>query len=412
MKAYFVSLGCPKNLTDTEVLMGKLAASGYEITTNPAEADTIVVNTCAFLKTARDEALKTIKEMANWKKKGKCKQLLIAGCLPKYLDHLSPSGRGAWGEGVDGTIDSIGLFNYCTPRIKATSPWYAYVKIAEGCDNRCSYCLIPSIRGKLQVREVDDIISEVKGLAARGVKEMIFIAQDTTAHPNLPEILERSAKIKGIAWIRLMYAHPTHLSDKVLEVMANEDKIVKYLDLPIQHSSDKILRSMNRPHFSGERLENLIHNIRRKIPQIALRTTVIVGFPGENEADFRELLDFIGRVRFERLGAFAYQKEKGTPASKLREQVSGPIKVKRVKQLMRLGARLSRELGEKMIGQTLAVLIEGSQAGGYYVGRSYMDAPGIDGNVLVRSNKSLSPGEIIKARITKARTYDLIGSLT
>jgi len=406
MKVYFVSLGCPKNLTDTEVLMGKLVAAGYEITTKPAQADMIIVNTCAFLKTARDESIQTIKEMAQWKKRGKCKQLFIAGCLPNHLNSSFRIPHSALG--VDGAIDSIGLFNYCTPRVKATPPWYAYVKIAEGCNNYCSYCLIPSIRGKLKFRKAADIINEVKGLAKRGVKEIIYIAQDTTAHPALAQLLSKTAKIKDIHWIRLMYAHPLHLTDPVLKVIAKEPKIVKYLDLPIQHASDKILRSMNR-RYTRHFLEALITKIRRQIPQIALRTTVIAGFPGEGETEFRELLDFIRWAKFDRLGCFAYQREAGTPAGKMRGQVSAKVKIKRVQQAMRVQARVARELNNKLIGQTLEILIE-KAAGGVYIGRSYMDAPEIDGRVLVNSKKSLSPGEFVKVRIKKARAYDLFGS--
>ncbi len=401
MKVYIVSLGCPKNLTDTEVLMGKLAAAGYKITTRPSEAEMIIVNTCAFLKTAREEALETIKEMARWKKKGKCKKLYIAGCLPKYL-HLSfdtcperNRGIGHWSLSryIDGVIDSISLFNYCTPRIKATPPWYAYVKIAEGCNNHCSYCLIPKIRGRLRQRKVSDIIKEVKILAKRGVKEVIFIAQDSTAHPRLAEILKGAAGIHGIRWIRLMYAHPAHLTEKVLDVMAGERKIVKYLDLPIQHACDKILRLMNR-RYTRRDLENLIVKIRRR--KIALRTAVIVGFPGEGGAEFEELLDFVRRAKFERLGCFAYQREKGTPAYKMRGQVPDKIKIERFQKLMRVQSRVSKM---NMVGKVMEVLVERGSAG-RYVGRSCMDAPEIDGSVVIRSRKSIQPGEIVRVRVT------------
>jgi len=408
MKVYIVSLGCPKNLTDTEVLMGKLANSGYEITTSPSEAKVIIVNTCAFLKTAREEAIKVIQEMTKWKKKGKCKKLYIAGCLPRWMvrnREVSPPSQVS--ELVDGEIDSIGLFNCCVPRIKATPPWYAYVKIAEGCNNRCTYCLIPSIRGRLRQRKVPDIIKEVKGLAERGVKEIIYVAQDTTAHPNLANLLFKTTKIRGIRWIRLMYAHPAHLSDKVINVIARERKIVKYLDLPIQHVCDKILERMNR-RYTRQDLENLILKIRRR--KIALRTSVIVGSPGEGEAEFQELLKFLRKVKFEKLGVFTYQKEEGTPASKMRGQVSEKVKTERLRKLMRVQARISRELNNKLIGKTLDIIIERAIHGGF-LGRSYMDAPDIDGSVSVKA-KSTKPGEIIKAHITGGKTYDLIGCKT
>lgn len=416
MKAYFVSLGCPKNLTDTEVLMGKLVASGYELTTKPSEAEMIIVNTCAFLKTAREEAVEVIREMARWKKKGKCKKLYIAGCLPKWMIRqpsppllpLSLRERGMGGEGIDGFIDSIGLFNCYTPRIKATPPWYAYVKIAEGCNNCCSYCLVPKIRGRLRQRKVSDILKEVKSLALKGVKEIIFIAQDTTAHPHLAEILKRTAKIRSIKWIRLMYTHPAHLTDKIIEIIAKEKKILKYLDLPIQHACDKILKEMKR-RYTRQDLKNLITKIRRR--KIALRTSVIVGFPGEGEAEFEELLEFIKEVKFERLGVFTYSREEGTPASKLRGQVSEKVKTERFHKLMQAQARISRELNKKLIGKTLNVMIEKAGRGGF-IGRSYLDAPDVDGSVLVEPHKSIKPGEIVKVRITDARTYDLIGQVT
>jgi ribosomal protein S12 methylthiotransferase len=378
--------------------MGKLAAAGYKITTKPSQAEMIIVNTCAFLKTAREEAIATIKEMARWKKKGKCKKLYIAGCLPKLgnRDACPERNRGVQSQVsrlIDGEIDSIGLFNYCTPRIKATPPWYAYVKIAEGCNNYCSYCLIPTIRGRLRQRKVSDILGEVKLLAKRGVKEIIFIAQDTTAHPRLAEILKRTARITGIRWIRLMYAHPAHLTEKVLNVMAGEKKIVKYLDLPIQHACDRILRLMNR-RYTRRDLENLIVKIRRR--KIALRTAVIVGFPGEGEAEFEELLDFVRWAKFERLGCFTYQQEKGTPAFKMRGQVPNKVKIERFQKLMRVQARVSKM---NMVGKVMEVLIERGFPG-RFVGRSYMDAPEIDGSVIVRSRKSIQPGEIVRVRVT------------
>ncbi|OGB90035.1 ribosomal protein S12 methylthiotransferase RimO [candidate division WOR-1 bacterium RIFCSPHIGHO2_01_FULL_53_15] len=407
MKTYLVSLGCPKNLTDTEVIMGNLALSGHEITTDPAEAETIIVNTCAFLKTARDEAIQTIKEMAKWKKNGKCKQLLIAGCFVKYLN--SSLGISHSSLNVDGAIDSLGLFNYGTPRLKATPPWTAYVKIAEGCDNACSYCLIPKIRGRFRHREIADILKEAEMLVDRGVKEVIFIAEDTAAYPDLAGLLCRTAKIDGLRWLRLLYTYPSHLTDEAIEVIATEKKIVKYLDLPIQHACDRILKLMNRPELTGRDLEKFISQIRRRIPKIALRTTVIVGFPGEGEAEFEELIGFIRRVKFNRLGGFTYQRENGTVASKMRGQLSERKKAERLKRLMRVQAGIARELNNKMIDQTMEILIERVVRGGF-VGRSSADAPEIDGSVLVKSNKILKPGEFVRARITGAKAYDLFGS--
>ena len=399
MKACVISLGCPKNLCDSEVLMGKLAQAGYALTTKESEADIIVVNTCAFLKLARKEARNLIKSLKKFKAK-----IYMAGCLPRYLDSSS--------EGplpVDGIIDSIGLFECSTPRVKATPPWTAYIKISEGCNNRCSYCLIPKIRGRLRHRKVRDIVREARDLAGHGVKEIIYVAQDTTAHPNFPEILKKTAKIRGLKWIRIMYAHPAHISKKLLDVIQKEKKIVKYLDLPIQHSHDKILRLMNRP-YTGRKITRLICEIRRRIPKITLRTSLIVGFPGETDADFKNLFSFIKETRFERLGVFPYSREIGTSAAKLRGQVPKKIKKARFHKLMQLQKRISWETNKAMIGKIVEILIEGRR-GKYFVGRSAFDAPEIDGSVMIKSNSRLMAGEIKKARIISARAYDLVARL-
>ncbi|MDD5382600.1 MAG: MiaB/RimO family radical SAM methylthiotransferase [Candidatus Margulisbacteria bacterium] len=406
MKAYIVSLGCPKNLTDTEVLMGKLQQEGYSFTNNPAAADLILVNTCAFLQSAKQEALKTIKGLAKYKGLGtrgqglgKCKYLIAAGCLPQRYKHELPKLL----PEVDAFIGTPQRFH--PSNIKATPPWYAYVKIAEGCGNRCAYCVVPQIRGPLRIRPMNEILQEVALLAKTGVKEIIFVAQDTAAYPNFPGLLKKTAKIKGVQWIRVLYAHPAHVTDKLLNVIASERKIVKYLDLPIQHINDKILKRMRR-RYARQELEKLIDNVRRR--KIALRTSVIVGFPGEGEAEFAELLGFIRKVKFEKLGVFTYSKEEGTPAYKMRGQVSAKEKAKRFHKIMRAQARVSKELNGKLIGERLDVMIERVVRGGY-VGRSYMDAPEIDGSVLIKSQRPLKPGEIVKIQIQGSRTYDLIG---
>jgi ribosomal protein S12 methylthiotransferase len=401
MKAYVVSLGCPKNLTDTEVLMGQLVSAGYQIVNDPSAADIIIVNTCAFLKSARREALAVIREMASWKKRGKCKKLYIAGCLPKLGNRDVQSQVSRL---VDGVIDSLGLFDYCTPRIKATPPWTAYVKVAEGCNNCCSYCLIPTIRGRLKTRKLADIINEVKLLAKRGVKEIIYVAQDTTAYPGFAQLLKKTAGIKGIHWIRILYAHPAHLNAEIIKTIASEKKIVKYLDLPIQHINDAILKRMNRKYARLD-LEHLISKLRKRIPGITLRTSVIVGFPGEGEKEFAELMDFIKDNRFDRLGVFKYEREKGAAAAGMKPQVSEKKKEMRFRKLMRLQARISKELNRKMVGKSIAVLVEGKKSG-----RSYRDAPDIDGKVMVKSRGKLEPGFFIKAKIIKSGIYDLIGT--
>ena len=398
MKAYIVSLGCPKNLTDTEVLMSKLASEGYQFTNNPKQADLILVNTCAFIESARQETIATVKAMAKYKKKGKCKYLVAAGCFPqryqKNCNKLLPN--------VDAFIGTPSKFQ--SSSIKATPPWYAYLKIAEGCSNCCSYCSIPLIRGKLKLRPVKEIVAEAKFLAQAGVKELILIAQDTTAHPKLVEILRKIAKIPSIRWIRIMYAHPKHVTDNLLDEIAKNPKVLKYLDLPIQHASDKILGLMNR-RYTRLDLCKLIAKIRRR--KIALRSTVLVNFPGEDETTFSELINFVTEVKFDRLGVFTYSKETGTPAAKMRGQA--PVSA-RLDQLMKAQAKISQGLNKKLVGTTLNLIIERIVKNGV-VGRSIMDAPGIDQTVFVKTSKPVKPGEIVLAKITKAKTYDLIGSL-
>jgi len=308
----------------------------------------------------------------------------------------------------DGRIDSIGLFDYCTPRIKATPPWYAYVKIAEGCNNRCSYCLVPVIRGKLRTRKREDILSEVRLLAKRGVKEIIYVAQDTAAYPRFDRLLKETAKIPALRWIRVMYAHPEHMNDNIIKAIATEQKVVKYLDLPIQHASDGILKAMNR-HYRRADLEKLIAKIRERIPDIVLRTSIIVGFPGEGKSEFHELLAFIKKAKFEKLGAFTYSREKGTAAGKMKSQVPERIKKARFDRLMRLQARISRERNCSLRESTLLAVIEG-KGKRWYLGRTYRDAPEIDGRVLIKKTRPLTIGEFVKTRITGSKTYDLIGT--
>ena len=404
MKAYFVSLGCPKNLTDSEVLMGQFSSGGHQITLNPKEADIIVVNTCAFLKEARDEAASVIKDMAKWKKKGKCRQLFVAGCLPEYA---RVQGTGYREQGVDGIIDSINLYDCGVPRIKGTQPWYAYVKVSEGCNNNCSYCLIPKIRGRLRHRSVQDILKEVKGLVKRGVKEIIYIAQDTTAYPDLPKLLKLTAKIKGIHWIRIMYAHPAHLSDNVIKVMAKEKKIVKYIDLPVQHSEDKILGLMGRK-YGRNKVELLLKNLRSKIPGIAIRTSVIVGFPGETKEAFENLKDFIKEAKFDRLGVFPYSREKGTLAYKMKGQVPDRTKKKRAAELMKIQSKISKEVNQRFVGKNLDVLVEDIK-GSSVTGRTYRDAPEIDGKAKIQGKIKVDPGVILRTKIISSSLYDLQG---
>lgn len=401
MKYFFVSLGCPKNLTDTEVLMGKVVSSGHEITTKEEEADAYIVNTCAFLKSARKESTDTIRKFEKIGKK-----VYVAGCLPNLFAGSKSKPRI---NSRLNTIPSIGLFNSRTPRIKATPPWTAYVKIAEGCDNRCTYCLIPKIRGKLRFRKIKDILCEVKLLAKRGVKEIIYVAQDTTAFPDFPNLLRKTARLSGLRWIRIMYANPAHLNDDLIGAIKAEPKIVKYLDLPLQHISAKILKLMRRPGPKGQGIFDLISKLRREIKGIIIRTSLIVGFPGETENDFKKLLNFIKDVRFERLGVFVYSKEDGTPAAKMRGQVPEKVKRLRFHKLMSLQKRISRELNRRLIGKTFEILYEGKGKG-----RLSIDAPEIDGSckIISRSDREkLNPGEFAKIKITNSSDYLLTGRL-
>ena len=429
---HIVSLGCPKNLTDSEVLMGHMRHSGYDYTGDPASADVIIVNTCAFLSSARKESLDVIKEMAAYKKNGVCRQLLVAGCLPRYVrvGRAVPAGRQdrPLPNSIDGVIDSIGLHDCHVPRIKATPPWTAYVKISEGCNNNCAYCLIPSIRGRLRNRKTSDVIEEVRSLAGRGVKEVIFVAQDTTAHPKFPEILKKTAKIKGVRWIRIMYTHPRHITDKFIDVMAKERKILKYIDLPMQHSSDKILKAMNRG-YKRKYLEALISKLRKKTPSIAIRTTFIVGFPGETQEDFEDLMDFVKTMKFDRVGVFPFSREKGTKAYNMKGQVREDLKRGRAEALMKMQEKISKKKNEGFIGKKMDVLIEGAglkpartNSLRKYFGRTYRDAPEIDGVVSVidrggfktrpyNSGRpyTVCPGDFVKVLVTRAGTHDVEG---
>ncbi len=428
---HIVSLGCPKNLTDSEVLMGQMAEEGFGYTSDPASAEVIIINTCAFLSLARKESLDVIKEMAAYKNKGVCRQLLVAGCLPKYevkskkLEDRSGRKRGVL-KYVDGVIDSIKLHDCHTPRVKATPPWTAYVKISEGCDNNCAYCLIPSIRGRLRARKASDVIREVQGLAGRGVKEIIFVAQDTTAHPKFPEILKKTVKIKSVRWIRIIYAHPKHITDRLIDVMAKERKILKYIDLPMQHSSDRILKAMNRG-YDRKHLEQLVGKLRKRMPAVAIRTTFIVGFPGETEKDFEDLKDFITKMKFDRVGVFPFSREKGTRAYDMKGQVREKVKSERARRLMKVQERISRKKNQGLVGKKIDVLVEGLRPGDvirhstsviHYFGRTYRDAPEVDGVVQItdRGGFKTRPykvcqGDIVRVLVTKAGTHDVKGSL-
>ncbi|HZH29677.1 MAG TPA: 30S ribosomal protein S12 methylthiotransferase RimO [Pyrinomonadaceae bacterium] len=446
-KIGFISLGCPKNLVDSEVMMGQLAAAGYEITTDEAEADTLVVNTCGFIESAKQESIDAILEAARMKTDGKAKRLVVAGCLvERYRDELRaeiPEVDAFIGtnqinditkvcdERVNtrslpvialGNQSATYLYDESTPRVLATPGYSAFVKIAEGCDRPCAFCFIPQMRGHFRSRRFGSVVSEAQALAARGVKELILVAQDSSrygedlAQPDgLAHLLRELARLDGIEWVRVMYTYPTHISDLFLDVMASEPKAVKYLDMPLQHASQNVLKLMRR---GGNRasLERLIERVRRRVPGIAVRTTFITGFPGETEADFDELLAFVRNVEFDRVGVFTYSDEEGTAAFDLPGKVDPKVAAKRRDRLMREQRRISLKRNRARIGQTCRVLFEGTakETDLLWQGRLETQAPDIDGVVLINDAPegfAPAPGDFVNVRITDAHEYDLIGSI-
>lgn len=435
MNVGFVSLGCSKNLLDTEMTIGLFKNNNFKIVNDPSNADIIVVNTCGFIEPAKEEAINTLLEMAEYKK-GKCKYLIAMGCLvERYKDELEKAlpevdlfikyseYENIWEqiESVIGKIenDKTEKNNLdFMDRVVTTGENFAYLRIGEGCSNNCTYCAIPYIRGKYISRKIEEIIEEAKMLANNGVKELIVIAQDTTKYgidlygePKLAELLKELCKIDEIKWIRFLYAYPETITDELLEVVKNNDKICNYFDIPIQHISDKVLKRMNR-QSDGKSIRNLIKKIRKEIPDAIIRTTVMVGFPGETEEDFEELYDFIKEAKFDRLGAFSYSKEDGTPASRIKTQVHPMTKKSRYNKIMAIQQEVYKEVSNKYIGKDLEVLLEErSFDGKYYIARSYMDVPDIDGVVFVNCDEENLEGKFIKVRITSVQDYDLIAEL-
>ena len=435
MNVGFVSLGCSKNLLDTEMTIGLFKNKNFKIVNNPSNADIIVVNTCGFIEPAKEEAINTLLEMAEYKK-GKCKYLIAMGCLvERYKDELEKAlpevdlfikyseYENIWEqiESVIGKIknDKTEKNNLdFMDRVVTTGENFAYLRIGEGCSNNCTYCAIPYIRGKYISRKIEDIIEEAKMLANNGVKELIVIAQDTTKYgidlygePKLAELLKELCKIDEIKWIRFLYAYPETITDELLEVVKNNDKICNYFDIPIQHISDKVLKRMNR-QSDGKSIRALIKKIRKEIPDAIIRTTVMVGFPGETEEDFEELYDFIKEAKFDRLGAFSYSKEDGTPASRIKTQVHPMTKKSRYNKIMAIQQEVYKEVSNKYIGKELEVLLEErSFDGKYYIARSYMDVPDIDGVVFVNCDEENLEGNFIKVRITSVQDYDFIAEL-
>ena len=434
-----VSLGCPKNLVDAEVMLGHLPVERFSIITDESAADIIIVNTCAFIRDAQEESVETILEVADYKKNGRCKLLIVSGCMPqryqKELEKELPEVDFFMGTAdaprivalldrhlEGGPQQEIGLpdylYDHTTPRV-TSSPYYsAYVKIAEGCANHCSYCVIPSIRGTLRSRTIESVVAETKRLVDNGVKEINLIAQDVTAFgaergngPELPALLRELVKIEGLVWLRLLYAYPDGITDELLDLIAAEEKICNYLDLPIQHIDDRILAAMNRRVDESD-IRALLQRIRTRIPEMTLRTSLIVGFPGESDAQFRKLLAFVEEGHFERLGAFRYSREDGTPAAKLDNQVPERTKQARVKRLMKAQARVSLKKNLALKGRIEPTLIEGYSEETELLlrGRSVRQAPDVDGQVYITSGKA-DVGDIINLKITDSSEHDLIGEI-
>ena len=454
MKVGFISLGCSKNLIDTEVAIGLFKDNHYEIVNNPNDAEILVVNTCGFIESAKEEAINTILEMAEYKKK-KCKYLIAMGCLvQRYYDDLVKllpevdlfikidEYNKLWDKIEDlikrdiveksktKTIKKISeikplpmpTYNEFMERVVTTGKNYAYLKIGEGCSNKCTYCAIPYIRGPFVSRKMEDILDEAEMLAKKGIKELIVIAQDTTKYgidiygeSKLAELLEKISNVKGIEWIRFLYSYPEGITDKLINVVATNGKIAKYFDIPIQHISNPILKKMNR-RTSKEDVTKIIEKIRKEVPDVTLRTSLIVGFPGETKENFEELLEFVKNTKFDKLGTFMYSKEEGTPAAKLPDQIHGNTKKARYNKIMEAQQEISKEILTNKIGKNYKVLVEDmSFDGKYFIGRTMQDVPEEDGLVYIKNNKDLDENTIlnnfVNCKIIEVSNYDLIGEI-
>ncbi|HEX8722487.1 MAG TPA: 30S ribosomal protein S12 methylthiotransferase RimO [Pyrinomonadaceae bacterium] len=446
-KVGFISLGCPKNLVDSEVMMGRLKQEGYEITGDAAEADTLVVNTCGFIDAAKKESIDAILEAARLKSEGKCRRLVVAGCLvERYRDELRAEmpevdafiGTSqindittAADERVNtrslpvlplGNQTATYLYDESTPRVLATPGHYAYVKIAEGCDRPCAFCFIPQMRGHFRSRRFGSVLAEAKRLAEAGVKEIILVAQDSSRYGEdlgerdaLAHLMRELCRVEGVEWVRVMYTYPTHISDAFLDMLAAEPKAVKYLDMPLQHASQNVLKLMKRGG-NRESLERLIRRVRERVPGIAVRTTFITGFPGETEEDFEELLAFVKSVEFDRVGVFTYSDEEGTAAFGLPRKVEPKTARKRRDRLMRAQSRVSLKRNRARVGQTVRVLFEGpsEETDLLWQGRAETQAPEIDGCVLINDapeGRAPEPGQFVNVEITEAQEYDLVGRI-
>lgn len=437
IKIYYVSLGCDKNLVDSEVMLGMMNEEGYAITSNEQEADIIIVNTCSFIHDAKEESIETILEMAQFKKTGNCKGLIVVGCLTeRYKDELMaemPEVDGILGasnyDEIVTTIkkvldkEKVSSFkdiNYSPQaylkRMSSTTTAYAYLKIAEGCNNNCTYCIIPQLRGNIRSRNIESLIEEAEHLVKQGKKEIILVAQDTTKYgidlykeKKLPQLINELCKIEELDWIRLLYCYPEDITDELIEVMRMQDKVMKYIDIPIQHVNDSILSNMARKS-NKKTIIDVITRLREQIPNICIRSSLIVGFPGETMEQFEELKDFIKEYKIDRLGVFTYSLEEGTKAATMEGQIKESVKKARKKELMLIQQKISLEKNKGMIGKTLDIMIEGYLPDdNVYCGRSYMDAPNVDGVVFAACEYELLTGQIVKVNVEEASEYDLIG---
>lgn len=440
MKILFISLGCDKNLVDSEVMLGLLASRGYEMIDDEQEADIIVVNTCCFIHDAKQESVDNILEMAEYKKTGKLKALIVTGCLAEryrqeIIDEIpevdAVLGTTAYDKILDAVDEALEGKHFLemedlqalpvvdTKRQITTGGHFAYMKIAEGCDKHCTYCIIPKIRGTYRSVPMEQLIKEAEELAAQGVKELILVAQETTLYgkdlygeKSLHKLLKELCKVSGIQWIRILYCYPEEITDELIQVIKEEPKICHYLDLPIQHANDEILKRMGR-RTSKQELIDIVTKLRKEIPDICLRTTLITGFPGETEEQHQELVEFVDEMEFDRLGVFTYSLEEDTPAATMPDQIDEEVKLERQAELMELQQEIAFDTAENMIGREMLVMIEGKIADEpAYVGRTYRDAPKVDGLIFVETGELLMSGDFAKVTVTGAEEYDLIGGLT
>lgn len=440
MKILFISLGCDKNLADSEEMLGLLTAGGHEITDDETQADAIVINTCCFIKDAKEESVETILEMAEYKKTGSCHALIVTGCMAqRYQKEIIEEvpevdavlGTTSYGDIVKALEEAVAgnhfeefrdidyLPDTGSKRVLTTGGHFGYLKIAEGCDKHCTYCIIPKLRGKFRSVPMEHLIAQAEDMAEQGVKELILVAQETTVYgkdlygkKSLHILLKKLCEIRGIRWIRILYCYPEEIYDELIETIRDEKKICHYLDIPIQHASDHILKRMGR-RTSKQELIDIVGKLRKEIPDIVLRTTLITGFPGETEEDHEELKEFVDEMEFDRLGVFTYSPEENTPAAEMADQVPEEVKEERRDELMELQQEISYDRGQDRIGQELLVMIEGKVADeSAYIGRTYGDAPKVDGYIFVQTGELLMTGDFAKVRVTGALEYDLIGVLS